>query len=189
MRLSGIWLKPALLAELDRAEIMLVRMKTLETLMDTLPQTGRVEWIGLRPARRADMLIADSAMAVADRGLDGDRYSNTGGSRQVTLIQAEHLVAIAAMLGVDAIDPADLRRNVVVSGVNLLALKDKTFKLGDATLVYSGLCHPCSFMESTLGPGGYNAMRGHGGITARVLMSGKIRVGDALQYSGSPASV
>jgi MOSC domain-containing protein YiiM len=75
-----------------------------------------------------------------------------------------------------------LRRNIVVSGINLLALKDKQFRVGGAVLAFSGLCHPCSKMERELGPGGYNAMRGHGGITARVVSAGSVSLGDPLTY-------
>ena len=113
-------------------------------------------------------------------GLDGDHYASQGGKRQVTLIQAEHLEAIASMLDRRAIDPAALRRNVVVRGINLLALKDKRFRVGEAVLEYTGLCHPCSRMEAALGPGGYNSLRGHGGITASVLEGGPIHIGDAV---------
>ena len=60
-----------------------------------------------------------------DKGLEGDRFSGrTGNPRQVTLIQQEHLAVIAACLGQESIDPSLLRRNIVVSGINLLALKD-----------------------------------------------------------------
>jgi MOSC domain-containing protein YiiM len=101
----------------------------------------------------------------------------------VTLIQQEHLAAIAACAGHDEISPRLLRRNIVVSGINLLALKDKQFRVGAALLEYSGACHPPmrrtgSKMESVLGAGGYNVMRGHGGITARVIEG----VGDCLYY-------
>lgn len=153
-------------------------MKTLEQLMNTLPQTGTVEWIGIRPARRADIETVASAAAIVEQGLQGDHYTKRGGKRQVTLIQFEHLAAIASILGEDAVPADALRRNIVVSGINLLALKDKAFTVGEATLRYTGLCHPCSLMESTLGPGGYNAVRGHGGITASVLESGRLSVGD-----------
>ena len=100
----------------------------------------------------------------------------------MTLIQQEHLAVIAACLGQESIDPSLLRRNIVVSGINLLALKDKTFRIGDALLEFSGLCHPCSKMERQLGAGGYNAMRGHGGITARVLEPGLVRLLDTVFY-------
>ncbi len=156
--------------------------KTLQQLFDTLPQTGRVEWIGVRPARGEAMSVTDEVNAVADRGLDGDRFTGRSGNpRQVTLIQAEHLAVIAACLQRDRVEPALLRRNLVVAGINLLALKHKRFRVGEALLEFSGACHPCGKMETALGEGGYNAMRGHGGITARVLESGVIRVGDSLR--------
>jgi MOSC domain-containing protein YiiM len=96
------------------------------------------------------------------------------------LIQAEHLGVIASVLHRDSVDPALLRRNIVVSGINLLALKSAKFRIGTALLEGTGPAEPCSRMEEALGPGGYNAMRGHGGITARVLEDGWIRVGDSV---------
>jgi MOSC domain-containing protein YiiM len=118
-------------------------------------------------------------MAIAGQGIEGDRYHSSG-NRQVTLIQAEHLTVIASFLGNDHVDPSVLRRNIVVRGLNLLTLKSKKFRLGNAVLEYSGECHPCSRMEEILGPGGYNAMRGHGGILARILETGIVRVGDSV---------
>ena len=100
-----------------------------------------------------------------------------GGSRQVTLIQAEHLEVLASMLGLSKILPEFTRRNIVVRDINLLSLKGKQFNIGEAILEYSGECHPCSRMEKNLGPGAYNAMRGHGGITAKVINSGIIKLG------------
>ena len=67
-------------------------------------------------------------------------------------------------------------------GINLLALKGKVIHIGKVELEITGQCHPCSKMETQLGAGGYNAMRGHGGMTARVLTSGVIALGDALRY-------
>jgi MOSC domain-containing protein YiiM len=154
----------------------------LGKLMDTLPQTGRVSWLGVRPARRAPLQPIPEVEAITDRGLAGDHYQGKPGSkRQVTLVQAEHLAAVASFLQLPDLDPSLIRRNVVVAGINLLALKDKKFWVGEVLLEYTGPCHPCSRMEENLGPGGYNAMRGHGGITARILQGGVIRLGDLVR--------
>lgn len=152
---------------------------TLADLLATLPQTGRVAWIGVRSVRRASVTAVDAVEAVAGQGLAGDHYAHDG-KRQVTLIQAEHLAAVAAFVGRPTLDAALLRRNIVVAGLNLLALKGRQFRAGAALLEWTGPCEPCSRMEEALGPGGYNAMRGHGGITARVVAGGLIRVGDAV---------
>ncbi len=151
----------------------------LKVLLDTLPQVGHVEWIGVRPSRGEPMIVLKEVRLSVENGVEGDRFNGRSSStRQVTLIQQEHLVVIAACLHREAVEPALLRRNIVVSGINLLALKDKTFRIGDAVLEFTGLCHPCSKMERQLGAGGYNAMRGHGGITARVLISALVRLND-----------
>lgn len=151
--------------------------------MEILPQVGRLEWIGLRSERLGEIAIVNEAKVVAERGIVGDHKikGRAGSKRQVTLIQQEHLVAVAGMLHRDQVPPELVRRNLVVSGINLLALKGKQFRIGDVILEYSGPCEPCSRMEWVLGPGGYNAMRGHGGITAKVLRGGTIRIGDAVQ--------
>jgi len=155
-------------------------MRTLAELLSTMPQRGRVEWIGVRPARRVPLTPLREVEAVAESGLRGDRYASPG-KRQVTLIQAEHLPVLASVLG-KPVEPEMLRRNIVVSGINLVALKSARFRIGEALLEGTGPCEPCSRMEETLGAGGYNAMRGHGGITARVLEGGWIRIGDPVEF-------
>ncbi|MEM7812734.1 MAG: MOSC domain-containing protein [Planctomycetota bacterium] len=156
---------------------------TIKQLLSKPLRPGVVEWIGLSAERQAEITPVGTATARVGTGLDGDHHSTRrkGGKRQVTLIQAEHLAAVASFLGIDAIDPADLRRNVVVRGINLLALKERQFRIGgDAgpLLEGTGPCAPCSRMEETLGEAGYAAMRGHGGLTARVLEEGTFGVGD-----------
>lgn len=155
-------------------------MQTIAELMQVLPQQGTVSWIGLRPGKREAMVPVERVMARTDQGLVGDRYRKAGGKRQVTLIQAEHLEALASLLGSASLAPHIVRRNIVVRGINLLALRDRRFRVGAAVLEYSGRAHPCSRMEEALGPGGYNAMRGHGGITARVIADGEIQLSSAV---------
>ena len=148
--------------------------------MDTLPQQGRVDWIGIRAARRLPLSPVEQVAANTAEGLVGDHYQGRSGNRQVTLIQAEHLAGVASMLGRDQIDPLLTRRNIVVSGINLLALAKRRFRIGEVVLETTGPCEPCSRMEENLGPGGYNAMRGHGGICARVIEPGLIKKGDRI---------
>ena len=158
---------------------------TLAELCNTLPQQGRLTSIGVRPARREPLVaVAEQAVKIG-QGLADDRFSGRPDSkRQVTLIQAEHLLGVAAMLGLPTLDPLLTRRNLVVEGINLLALKEARFAVGEVILEGTGPCHPCSRMEEIFGPGGYNAMRGHGGITARVVQEGTIRVGDTVRFLG-----
>ena len=155
-------------------------MDSLSDLIARFPHPGEVVWIGRRPARRADVIPCTAATALVGRGLEGDHYAGRSGARGVTLVQAEHLAVLGALLRRDPIDPVLLRRNLVVSGVNLLALKGRRFRIGSAVLEGTGPCPPCSRMEETLGPGGYNAMRGHAGLNARVVEGGTIRLGDAV---------
>lgn len=160
----------------------------LSELLKSLPQIGRVEWIGVAAVARAPMTSIAEVEAGVGIGLDGDHHAKSGKetARQVTLIQAEHLPVIAALCGRGDVPPELLRRNIVVSGINLLALKTAQFQIGDAMLEGTGPCVPCSRMEENLGPGGYNATRGHGGITARVLRAGAIRVGDQVRPIHEP---
>ena len=161
---------------------MLVEGQTLEDLRNRFPRPGGLEWIGVRPQRGTGVDGVDAAVLTADRGIEGDHKANrAGGDRQITLIQWEDLHVVAALVGRDSVDPGLLRRNLAISGINLNALKDRRFRVGEATLEGSGYCHPCSRMEENLGQGGYNAMRGHGGITARVIEGGTIRIGDEVR--------
>ena len=148
---------------------------------------GRLEAIIVRGASRAPARRIEATLALAGVGLADDRLGQRGeaelSTRQVTLIQHEHLPVIAQLTRVDRVDPVALRRNLVVSGINLLALKTYRLRIGGALLELVGPCQPCSRMEEAIGAGGYAAMRGHGGMTARVLESGPIRVGDRIEVA------
>lgn len=150
-------------------------------LFNVLPQVGTIQLICLRPDRRIEPINVEEVEADETTGLIGDHYRGTNGKRQVTLIQAEHLEAVSGLLGGKIIDPLLTRRNLVVSGINLLALKKRQFSIGEVILEMTGPCEPCSRMEEHFGPGGYNAMRGHGGICARVIKGGTIRLNDEVK--------
>lgn len=150
--------------------------------MTQFPRAGRVEWIGLRPARDVEIRAVETAVAVTGVGLEGDRYAGGSGKRGVTLIQAEHLPVIAALSGHAEVTPVTLRRNLVVSGIPLIALKGRRFRVGEVVLEGTSPCDPCSKMEVALGAGGYNAIRGMGGLCARVIEGGALKLGDAVEW-------
>jgi MOSC domain-containing protein YiiM len=150
--------------------------------MANFPREGKVEWIGIRVERRAPLASMTQVETIAGYGLVGDHYaSKSNGKRQVTLIQAEHLEAVAKILGRSEVRADGVRRNLLVSGINLYALRNRKFRIGTVLLEGSGPCEPCSRMEEVLGVGGYNAMRGHGGIIARILEGGMFKVGESVE--------
>ncbi|TWI54343.1 MOSC domain-containing protein YiiM [Pseudomonas duriflava] len=155
-------------------------MIPLKELLAAVPQQGVVQWIGVRPALRADMIVVEEVEARREAGLTGDHARpSPRNSRQVTFIQWEHLAVVSALIG-RPLEPQDLRRNIAVSGINLFSLKNRQFQIGDALFETTGWCQPCSRLEERLGKGTFQAMRGHGGITARALNGGVIRLGDSL---------
>lgn len=146
---------------------------------------GRLEWIGVRPSSGVPMRAHDAVQARSGHGLAGDRYARKG-RREVTLVQAEHLPLVSRRLG-RAVAPAELRRNLMVSGIDLAALATRGFRIGEVRLEGTGPCDPCRKLADALGDGGMDAMLGHGGITARVVDGGVLRLGDPVAADGEGA--
>ncbi len=153
-------------------------MSELAELIAGWAQPGCVTWIGARPERRAEMVSLEESV-IAEAGLISDRARV--GKRAVTLIQQEHLAAIGSYLGQGPVAPEILRRNLMVSGINLTALKGREVLVGEAILRLTVICAPCSRMEEALGKGGYSSVRGHGGWCAEVVRPGRVRLGDVVQ--------
>ena len=145
-------------------------------------EPGELTWIGVRPRRREPLQSITSTKAVATLGLEGDhRMGKTPGSgRQVTIISEEFITQIEHHLNLSDIDPGELRRNLVVKGLNLNALRRQRFRIGGALFEATQLCHPCARMEENLGKGGVAAMLGYGGLCAKILESGDIAIGDSI---------
>jgi len=167
---------------------------TLQSISQTMPQTGKLEAIVVRPARRVEAVFIQNTIAIEGvglqndrRGLDAEKVAKIS-NRQVTLIQAEHIDIIEKLMRLPNLQATILRRNLVVSGINLLAIKPlfkdqmHYLKIGEVLLEITGACTPCSRMEELLGKGGYNAMRGHGGVNAKVISGGELHVGDSASF-------
>jgi len=164
---------------------MSVQGRLFARYLKDLP-AGKLEWIGLRPARKAPMAVVDTATAIAGFGLEGDRrcQGSEGSARQVTVISIEYIDIITRLLKKEAIDPAILRRNLVVSGINLTALRHQRFQIGECVFEATALCHPCLRMEQALGNNGVSAMLGHGGLCTKIITGGSIKLGDSVVHLG-----
>jgi MOSC domain-containing protein YiiM len=148
---------------------------------------GTVERVFVAGAGGEAMRPVDAVQAVAGRGLDGDRYATRRGywtdvdECQVTLIRSEDLDEITASSGV-AVRDGQHRRNIVTLGVDLRALTGRTFRIGEATFAYDRPRPPCRYIESITGPGMTRALAARrGGICVRVIESGLVRTGDAIE--------
>jgi MOSC domain-containing protein YiiM len=146
----------------------------ISELLEAAPQSGRVLDLALRDERKAPMY------RVSAFDLSQSPYGFRTAKRAVTLIQAEHHGTIQAVLGSEFAWEL-MRRNVLVKGINLLSLLHRDFRIGEVVLHGTRLCDPCARMETLLGPGGYAAMVGLGGLCASIVETGTIRVGDELR--------
>ena len=133
------------------------------------------------------MQVVDQAHALAGLGLQGNRRcdARAGSSREITIISVEYIQIISQLLKKPSIDPALLRRNIVVSGINLTALRHQRFRIGETIIEATARCHPCRRMDLALGKHGVAAMLGHGGLCAKIIEGGMIRVGDDVAHIGS----
>ena len=141
---------------------------------------GRVEAIFIS-AQRGDLPHpVESVTAVAGKGLDGNRYFDTGRPEQeLTLIESEQLQYALAEHGME-IDAAASGRNVLTSGVDLNALVGKRFRVGEVECRGIELCEPCATFEARTAPGATKALVHRTGLNAEILVGGELRPGDAV---------
>ena len=158
------------------------KQRLVSRFLEGLPP-GELTWIGVRPAKYQSVISMTHTRALINQGLEGDhRIEKAPGSgRQVTIISEEYISQISHFLGGKTISPEQLRRNLVVKSINLMALRYQQFQIGEAIFEAGALCDPCVRMEKALGKGGVAAMLGHGGLCCKVIKGGKIQLGDTVE--------
>ena len=155
---------------------------------------GEVVSIRIAPEEGAPTVAVPEVRAVAGRGLEGDRYFFRSGTfsrkadpaREVTLVEAEAIEAVARDHGIELAD-GDTRRNITTRGVPLNHLVGKTFRVGEVVLRGVELCHPCGLLERLTHPGVRKALANRGGLNAQVLVEGTIRTGDEVSLADDSA--
>jgi MOSC domain-containing protein YiiM len=153
--------------------------------------TGTVEAIFIVPSGGATMQSVDQVRALADCGLEGDRYCRRTGywtgvdECQVTLIEGEGLDEIERTTGV-RVSHGEHRRNIVTRGIRLSDLMGKQFQVGEAVFAYDRPRPPCRYIETLTQPGMTRALGRRGGICVTVVRGGLIRPGDAITLVPAP---
>ena len=145
----------------------------------------KVVAIHIAKARRLPTRIVDSVVAEAGKGLVGDRYHGTR-HRHVTIQSQEQLDAAAAKLG-NVVDPGATRRNITVDAGELPTKPGTRLRVGDVELEVVRLAAPCRLLDDWIGPGAMAAMHGRGGSVCRLVGSGTIHVGDAVEIASDVA--
>jgi MOSC domain-containing protein YiiM len=168
---------------------------------DQLPYRYDVEVVGLlaSPAHRYDGRPDDAVAAQpvehcdrvevrAGLGIVGDRYYGKPAHRDasVTIIAAEAVEALAAELGRGPLDPLATRRNVVLRGVEVEALRGRLFSLDGILLAGGRAANPCAWLDLALAAGAHRGMRGRGGVRCAPRTDGGLRLGPAVLRSAVP---
>lgn len=134
-----------------------------------------------KPPGTAPICSVDAVECVAHRGLRGDRFFDhqPDYKGQITFFAAEVFEALCAHLGLVAANPGALRRNAVTRGVDLNALIGREFELQGVRFFGTEECRPCYWMDAALAPGAEAWLRGRGGLRARILTDGWLRIDGA----------
>jgi MOSC domain-containing protein YiiM len=144
--------------------------------------TGTVEAIVLAGTAEAALGSVATARAIAGRGLEGDRYATGGGTfsvkgghgRDLTLVTAEALEDVG-------LTASEARRNLVVRGIDLDALRGRRFRVGEVECLGQRRCEPCAHLERLTRPGVLRALVHRGGLRADILRGGELHVGDPVE--------
>ena len=145
--------------------------------------------IHIAPKAEAPMLAVDEVRAEPGRGLTGDRYASKTGTysetpgtgREVTLIESEQLALVEREFPVK-LGPGESRRNITTRGVDLNALVDREFRVGEVVLRGTRLCEPCDYVAKLTGNADnlVKALVHRGGLRCDIVRGGTIRVGDKI---------
>jgi MOSC domain-containing protein YiiM len=174
-------------------------------IVRVLPHRYDVEVVGLlaSPAHRydgrPDAAVAGQPVEHRDRvevragfGIVGDRYAGRPAHRDasVTVIAAESVEALAVELGSGPLDPLATRRNVVLRGAEVEALRGQLFSLdcGEGEVVLAGgrPANPCAWLDLVLTAGAHRGLRGRGGVRCAPRTDGVLRLGPAVLRSAVP---
>lgn len=156
-----------------------------------MQSSGRVNGIFVAGVAAVAPESVGTARVEPERGIVGDRYHAGIGSwsyerrlrSDLTLVSTDALAAVAHEHGIE-LSAARTRRNVAVAGIDLTSLVGKRFVLGELECEGERECTPCRFLDGLTGQPARAALRGRGGLRARVISGGVLRLGDRIAEAG-----
>ncbi len=130
-----------------------------------------------QPAGAHPMLARDQVRCVAGRGIQGDRFFDykLDYKGQITFFAMEVLEALRRELNLPAVQPQATRRNAFVRGMDLNSLIGVEFELQGVRFAGVEESRPCHWMNSALGPGAEEWLKGRAGLRCRILTDGMLR--------------
>jgi MOSC domain-containing protein YiiM len=145
---------------------------------------GVVEHIHIATTAGAKVQAVEAVLAIAGVGLEGDRYASGRGyyqddrvSRDLTLVEAEAIEALARAYGVE-LAAGGTRRNVTTRGISLNDLVGRRFWVGEVLCRGTRLCEPCQYLVELTGEPLLRPLVHRGGLRADIVDGGVIRQGD-----------
>ena len=131
-----------------------------------------------RPPGAHPIVERDEVTCVAGRGIEGDRFFDYKADYkgQITFFAAEVFETLCDRLGVTGKTTADLRRNVITRGIDLTDWYEREFEVQGVRFWGMGECKPCYWMDRAIGAGAEDALRGNGGLRAKILSNGRLAV-------------
>lgn len=135
-----------------------------------------------QPAGTYPAVEVDQVECVAETGIRGDRFFGykPDYKGQITFFAWEDFEMLRVELSLPGARASALRRNVVTEGVQLQPLVGRSFSICGVRFFATEECRPCYWMDSALGPGADAWLRGRGGVRAKILTSGNLRLGEAI---------
>jgi MOSC domain-containing protein YiiM len=136
------------------------------------------------------LVAAESIECVAGHGIRGDRFFDYEDDYkgQITFFSREVFDLMSEAFGLTTKSPGVLRRNVIVSGIDLMELIGADFALQGVQFRGTAHCAPCHWMNDAFAPGAEKFLAGRGGLRARILTGGRISVGGAQLTIQQPAA-
>ena len=144
---------------------------------------GKIEAINISSISEEETVYVNQAFLEKNKGIVNDRYYNNfkHSMEQVTLIDKEEIDLFNYNIKKN-IDYKDFRRNIIVSGLNLIKCINKTILINDVKLKIHEICQPCKYLQDKLRtPELVKLLVNKSGVRAEIITSGFIKVNDRVK--------